>query len=265
MKKTKSILILAALLALSAPAWAGQGGEGNNTGCNGVGNANSPCAGSGGPINNGGAGGVGHGGTGIGIGVGIGQGGAGGSVVGSGNSSNTNINANTNQQGQLQGQHQQAISYGSSASSSSGATSGSTSGATSSSGGNVLQGGATSVNVGGDTVTYEAQARNPVASAWAPPIAASTGTCLGSASGGAQTVGFGVSFGATREDEGCSARFDASALNALGLRQAAIARLCQMDGNRKAIEASGGKCPDNGASKPTAELSATQQQSPFIN
>lgn len=53
----------------AAPAFAEQGGEGNNTGCNGQGNPNSPCTGG-----NGGAGGAGGTGVGIGVGVGIGGG-----------------------------------------------------------------------------------------------------------------------------------------------------------------------------------------------
>lgn len=60
--------MVAAVLTVAVPAWAAQGGEGNNTDCNGQGNQNSPCAGNGGA---GGAGGAG----GTGIGVGIGKGG----------------------------------------------------------------------------------------------------------------------------------------------------------------------------------------------
>ena len=55
------------------------------------------------------------------------------------------------------------------------------------------------------------------------------------------------------------------ALNSLGLRSAAIARLCQRTDNAKAIEAAGGKCPAQAdTAKPTsaAEVAAT---SPFIN
>lgn len=48
-----ALLVVAA--CAGAPAYAAQGGEGNNTGCNGQGNPNSPCEG--GTVNNGGAGG----------------------------------------------------------------------------------------------------------------------------------------------------------------------------------------------------------------
>jgi len=60
----KYILLGAAALVLSSPVIANPGGEGNNTGCNGVGNINSPCdpaddgnGGSGGSGGNGGNGG----------------------------------------------------------------------------------------------------------------------------------------------------------------------------------------------------------------
>lgn len=39
----KKMFVLVAMLALSGVAFADGGGEGNNTGCNGVGNPNSPC------------------------------------------------------------------------------------------------------------------------------------------------------------------------------------------------------------------------------
>jgi hypothetical protein len=48
----KRMVVLAALLALSGAAFAESGGEPNNTGCNGVGNVNSPCV----PSGNGGGG-----------------------------------------------------------------------------------------------------------------------------------------------------------------------------------------------------------------
>jgi hypothetical protein len=73
----KSLFLVLALTA-SLSANATPGGEGNNTGCNGVGNANSPCTGSTG--GNGGAGGNGGvgGNGGEGIATSIANGGTGG-------------------------------------------------------------------------------------------------------------------------------------------------------------------------------------------
>jgi hypothetical protein len=72
--------------------------------------------------------------------------------------------------------------------------------ATSSSGGNVIN---TALTVQGDTVTYQAQARDPVSTAYAAPLAAANGTCMGSSSAGAQGIGFGLSLGTTWRDDGC--------------------------------------------------------------
>ncbi len=283
-----SIITIAILTAFAAaPAYATHPGNngGGNGGC-GTNQQTNGCGGQGGQGGQGGAGGQGgQGGQG-----GNGYGGQGGAVIGSGNSANTNRNDNhnTNQQGQLQGQLQgqqqgqgqaqgQIATGGNARSNSGGNTlnngSSSSSGAssTSSSGGNTMTGGtqssnqANSVTVNGDTVTYEAQKRDPVASAWAAPLTSGSNTCMGSSSGGAQGVTFGVSFASTWQDDNCNARFDAQALNGLGLRQAAIARLCQRADNAKAIEAAGGKCPAQAdTAKPTAaaEVAAT---SPFIN
>lgn len=151
-----------------------------------------------------------NGGTGLGVGVGVGiaaggsatggsvgdirntntntaLGGAGGSVIGSGNSSNVNAN--------LQGQSQSTSNSN-----------------------NASQ----SVTVNGDT--FEAQARNPVSTAYAPTIMP-TAPCMGSTSGGAQGVGFGFSIGGTWIDENCQLLEQARAVSNLGERAVAIEML----------------------------------------
>lgn len=66
-----------------------------------------------------------------------------------------------------------------------------------------------------------------VPSVFAPGLAAAgLETCLGSISGGGAVAGFGASFGTTIPDPGCAARLDARTLWAMGLKRAAIARLC---------------------------------------
>lgn len=104
MKSNKIAILTSALLlglALSGSAFAGGnkgGGEGNNTGCNGVGNPNSPCQptppndGGGGAGGDGGDGGAGGNGTGVGVGVGVGHGGngTGGNATGGNSSSGGN-------------------------------------------------------------------------------------------------------------------------------------------------------------------------------
>jgi hypothetical protein len=69
-----------------------------------------------------------------------------------------------------------------------------------------------------------------VPTAFAPSLAAAgLETCLGSVSGGGSFVGTGFSFGSTIPDPGCAARLDARTLWSMGLKKAAIARLCLRD------------------------------------
>jgi len=56
--------------------------------------------------------------------------------------------------------------------------------------------------------------------------AAGLETCLGAASGGLSMVGFGATFGTSTPDPGCNARLDARTLWSIGLKKAAVARLC---------------------------------------
>ena len=66
-----------------------------------------------------------------------------------------------------------------------------------------------------------------VPTAVAPGLAAAgLETCLGSVSGGGSFVGTGFSFGTTIPDPGCAARLDARTLWSMGLKKAAVARLC---------------------------------------
>jgi hypothetical protein len=97
------------------------------------------------------------------------------------------------------------------------------------------QGGAGgSVNIAGNpastisTVNNEGtQTIKNVPSVFAPGLAAAgLETCLGSVSGGGSFVGTGFSFGSTIPDPGCAARLDARTLWSMGLKKAAVARLC---------------------------------------
>lgn len=233
-----AVTIIAALFATSVYAQGG-GNSNNSDTINNFGDTNNttynqPAA---------------YGGTGVGVGVGIGvggQGGAGGdanavsisqggdakayggaanaAVIGSGNSSvdvdnkNTNTNLNNNSakadvtnvngqgqhqgQGQLQGQSQSTKNANNSKQT-------------------------TNVTVQGDNVNYEAQKRNPVSSAYAPANFP-TATCMGSTSGGAQGIGFGVSFGTSWKDENCMKLEQIRAVGSvLGDRDSAAAMMCE--------------------------------------
>jgi len=240
-KKSITGIAIAALMAASLPAFAGgnsnnsdtiaQGGTGNGYGGNGYGGAGgSASAGAvgvgiaaGGAGGNGGSGGAGGAG---------GQGGAGGSVVGSGNSSATGgavVGSGNSTQGQQQGQAQ--------SSKNSNRNDNRSSASASNSGNNAAQ----QVNVGGDTVTYQAP-KIPVATAYAAGLTASNGTCMGSTSAGVQGMSVGVSIGSTWKDAGCDRRYNAQALAAVGQAKAAVALLCQDTDIARAMDVAGTPC-----------------------
>jgi len=173
-------------------------------------------------------------GLGVGVGVGIGQG---GSVNGSGNS----MNVNRNGQEQAQALNSRNTATGGTASATGGTGGG---GGSAVSGGNVI-------SVGGDN-TYIP--RDPVASAYAAPLTATNGTCMGSSSAGGQGTGFGLSFGTTWTDTSCDIRYDAAALQAAGLPGAARARLCQKAEIAKAMEDGGTPCPKSKTGTATAPV-----------
>jgi len=76
------------------------------------------------------------------------------------------------------------------------------------------------------TVPADQTVKN-VPSVFAPGLAAAgLETCLGSVSGGGAFVGTGFSFGTSIPDPACAARLDARTLWSMGLKKAAVARLC---------------------------------------
>lgn len=78
----------------------------------------------------------------------------------------------------------------------------------------------------------------------APGLAAAgVETCLGSASGGLSVMGGGFSFGGTKVDEGCTIRLLARQLFSFGLKNAALALMCQDPHVILAMQASGTPCP----------------------
>lgn len=104
--------------------------------------------------------------------------------------------------------------------------------------------GGTGIGVGGGATAIINQPINPavtsatinntgtstvrnVPSVFSPGLAAAgIETCLGSVSGGGSWIGTGFSFGSTIPDPGCNARLSARTLWSMGLRRAAVARLC---------------------------------------
>jgi hypothetical protein len=115
-----------------------------------------------------------------------------------------------------------------------------------------------------DTVIVDNEnTRYPVSTAYAAPLTASNGTCMGSSSAGAQGASLGVSFGTTWTDTSCDIRYDAEALRAANMPRAAIARLCQKAEIAKAMEAAGTPCPRSDAKRAESILNGeavTQRQ-----
>jgi hypothetical protein len=97
-------------------------------------------------------------------------------------------------------------------------------------------------NNASQSVNFEAQARNPVSTAYAPPLAVGEDTCMGSSSIGGQGVGFGLSIGTSWTDENCQRLKNSRQLAALGYRKAAAALLCVNDDVARAMAAAGLPC-----------------------
>lgn len=85
-----------------------------------------------------------------------------------------------------------------------------------------------------------------------PPLVSSNDTCMGSVSGAVNVAGFGGAFGTTFKDENCVMLKNSRELWNMGMRGAALARMCMDADNREALEMTGFKCPqsERQASKP---------------
>lgn len=212
--KTKQTLIALAITLLAGSAFAlGNGGNGGQGGAGGRGGDGGNAVGHGG-----------HGGHG-------GNATAGAAAAASAASSANAAAVQGQQQGQLQGQaqgqQQQAISGGNKLTNE---------------GNNAAQ--STSVKVDAPTI--------PVATAYAAPLAASNGTCMGSSSVGGQGVTVGVSFGTTWTDAECNRRYNSIRMQELGQTAAAVALMCQDADVAAAMDMAGTPCPTKKAAASSA-------------
>jgi hypothetical protein len=87
--------------------------------------------------------------------------------------------------------------------------------------------------------TYDAQKRNPVATAFASPLVTSNDTCMGSTSAGGQLISFGLSIGTTWRDKDCVLRKDARFLYNTQRDLISLAMMCQKESVRKAVALAG--------------------------
>lgn len=77
----------------------------------------------------------------------------------------------------------------------------------------------------------------------APALSSSNDTCMGSTSIGGSGVGFGISLGTTWTDENCLMLKNSRELWNMGMKSAALARMCMDKKNREALELTGFVCP----------------------
>lgn len=94
-----------------------------------------------------------------------------------------------------------------------------------------------------------------------PNLTTSNDTCMGSVSGSVALPGFGIGGGSTVVDENCVMLKNSRELWNMGMRAAAMARMCMDAKNREALEITGFKCPQTEAAKTQAIRKEGQAQS----
>jgi hypothetical protein len=102
----------------------------------------------------------------------------------------------------------------------------------------------------------------PVATATAPALTASNGTCMGSSSAGAQGAAFGLSFGSTWTDTDCDRRYDSIRLQEMGMTEAAMLLMCNKASVREAMDLAGTPCPQPKST--TAEAQPVEHTDPIV-
>jgi hypothetical protein len=119
--------------------------------------------------------------------------------------------------------------------------------------------------VSGDTtnrVVYSGtQTVKNVPSVGGPALVTSNDTCHGSLSGSLNVAGFGGGLGSTVVDKNCVMLKNSRELWNMGMRGAALARMCMDADNREALEITGFPCPQTEkAEKDRKAAAVTQQQ-----
>ncbi|MEM6668306.1 MAG: hypothetical protein AAF661_03730 [Pseudomonadota bacterium] len=140
---------------------------------------------------------------------------------------------------------------------------------------NVANGGAGGAGGAGGSANNEGNSQNvnieedgddfPVSTAYAPALAASPDTCMGSSSAGAQGMSFGVSVGSTWVDKNCMDLKWYREMSQAGYNKAAAAVLCQARGGAyaQAMAAEGIDCAALLGESSEGEQSASMQAKPI--
>lgn len=190
--------------------------------------------------NQGGAGGaggtgIGYGGTGIGYGgTGVGLGGS--AVSNSASTSLSNAVARQNQrQGQGQGQVQGIANSG-----------------------NATINNNVPANTFNETKFSGSYTVHNTPNVYAPALAGGANPCVVGVSAGGAVAGFGISFGLTRNDDGCERRNTAALLHNMGERDVAQEVLCETESVRQARLRVGRPCVADRATTTTAQAGTAQ-------
>lgn len=94
-----------------------------------------------------------------------------------------------------------------------------------------------------DHIDYGTQIVRNTPSVTGSPLVSSNDTCMGSASGSANGPGFGISVGKTYIDTNCVMLKNSRELWNMGMKAAAMARMCTDAANKEALELTGFVCP----------------------
>lgn len=93
-----------------------------------------------------------------------------------------------------------------------------------------------------------------------PPLVSSNDTCMGSVSGSLNVAGFGGSLGTTYKDVNCVMLKNSRELWNMGMRGAALARMCMDSENKEALEITGFVCPQTEREKARAVEAAKDER-----
>lgn len=91
-----------------------------------------------------------------------------------------------------------------------------------------------------------------------PPLVSSNDTCMGSASGSINAPGIGIALGKTYTDDNCVMLKNSRELWNMGMKAAALARMCFNAENRDSLEMTGFVCAQTERDRKLAEKTGVQ-------
>jgi hypothetical protein len=98
-----------------------------------------------------------------------------------------------------------------------------------------------------------------------PPLVSSNDTCMGSISGAVNVPGVGVGFGKTTVDENCVMLKNSREMWNMGMKGAALARMCMDSLNKEALEITGFTCPQTTRDQQKAAQAASAPKEQYTD